>query len=390
MSTSATAIDPRVAEQMLLIKERKAAEAAAAQAAREAAEALFAHQVEEGKIIWEAELRIEMESAIYDDAAKAKLLAAASGSGCCISRTWGYDPRRSHHPVCPYGPGGAYYNIETDTTRGYTIQTDGTRTPVPFRTVEEVKADFCYTWRRKELTSLIQKWQAEARAKADAEHRLKMEEDARRQKEALAAQEALKEKIVTRTQSGLSSIGIKCNLTPELVTFGGVGVYYVYYCPPGFRGSAEGNLQCRNVIFDYSGGERNSDSIFRGLNVPTSWNDHYSKGLIPFLPQCPVCSKQTVCGGEGNRVTSVSCSVADHYRWDPATNKHYKFTTVQIYPGADWSGMREWDPTDPDGSIAEGKRKAAEADDIQKQIAALQARLATLTGGGGASTSGTL
>jgi hypothetical protein len=101
--------------------------------------------------------------------------------------------------------------------------------------------------------------------------------------------------------------------------------------------------------------------------APTSWNGLYEKGQLPFLTCCPVCSDQITLrcrrlddwGHHAPDIWSVGC-IENHYRWDPATNQHWRLG---------WPG--QWNPRDPDGSIA---ARAAR----DKKIAELEAQLETL------------
>lgn len=102
------AIDPRVADQMRLLKERTASEEAARAAEREA----LARQLEESKITWEAELRIEMEGVPLTLANVAFIQGLAS-MGCTSSSTAplraGSKVPASHLAnICPYGVGGRW------------------------------------------------------------------------------------------------------------------------------------------------------------------------------------------------------------------------------------------------------------------------------------------
>jgi hypothetical protein len=84
------------------------------------------------------------------------------------------------------------------------------------------------------------------------------------------------------------------------------------------------------------------------FKAPTSWNRLYETGQLPFLTCCPVCTRQITLrcrrvdewGHYAPDIASVGC-VENHYRWDPATNQHWR---------SDWPG--QWNPRDPDGSIA--------------------------------------
>jgi hypothetical protein len=382
---SATDLDPRVAEQMRLIKERKEREAAEAAAAKAAQEAAFARQVEEGKIVWEAELRIEMEAITFTPedldflctvaargytasiadprfACKRQVPDWRSGFSTLCERAGGTTYSSTANGIapyiCPHGPGGRWHKPEN--IRVYTSAGKGR--------LEQARDAFRATWLRKEVGQIV----------ADA-HRAKQIAEAEAARvhalEAAVARAALKEKIVAVAQS---SPGVMCNLTPDLVQFG-IPVSHVCYKKPVLR--------LDTFIYDYTGAARShGPTPNAAIQTPASWNTHYEAGRIPFLPQCPVCSKQVSITTEYSRVTRVACP--DHYDWDPATDTHYKYTPCpppEPHNAATFgSGLRptalphKWDPKDPDGSIAAAARKEVEAADIRAQIAALQARLAAL------------
>lgn len=111
------------------------------------------------------------------------------------------------------------------------------------------------------------------------------------------------------------------------------------------------------------------------LNAPVSWNGLYEKGQLPFLTCCPVCTRQITLrcrrvdewGHYASDIASVGC-VENHYRWDPATNQHWR---------SDWPG--QWNPRDPDGSIAARIKlekiiteKEIELQQLKVQLAALK------------------
>lgn len=134
--------------------------------------------------------------------------------------------------------------------------------------------------------------------------------------------------------------------------------------------------------------------------VPTSWNTHYDDGLIPFLPVCPVCKKQNLMLSNGNAVHIHSVFCSDHYYWDAKTNTHKKQTVIQqhvqratsevvCYQGGgnmpvyksvleNVPVMKDWDPKDPDGSIAAEAAKQKQIADLERQVAELQRKIATL------------
>lgn len=119
--------------------------------------------------------------------------------------------------------------------------------------------------------------------------------------------------------------------------------------------------------------------------IPVSWNDDYKDNNIPFLPQCPVCSKQNTIlfksyGGQNgspcyytNEIDTVQCFPhASDYKWDSNTKKHLKrVDDINAH-------LKEWDPTDPDGLKLEAEKKKKEVEVIQQQISELQCRYAEL------------
>jgi hypothetical protein len=95
--------------------------------------------------------------------------------------------------------------------------------------------------------------------------------------------------------------------------------------------------------------------------VPMEWNGQYKSQQIPFLPQCPVCRAQTRLILNGQIVSDVRCP-CERYRWDPATNLHYKFLAL-------------WDPKDPDGSKTKKAAKDKQIAEKEEQIRKLQEEL---------------
>ena len=114
------------------------------------------------------------------------------------------------------------------------------------------------------------------------------------------------------------------------------------------------------------------------LVAPISWDSHFRDGLIPFMPKCPVCSKQTTMYARGainqeyhQDISFVMCD--DHYKWDGTTHKHYKWKVYS--PRGAWV---EWDPADPDGEFAAEAARRAQILDLDRQVATLQAKIAML------------
>jgi len=144
--------------------------------------------------------------------------------------------------------------------------------------------------------------------------------------------------------------------------------------------------------------------------VPAVWNTHYEDGLIPFLPVCPVCKKQTeMCSPNRNTgnpqagpnygpdIDRVECY--GHYSWDAKTNTHKKQTVIQQHVQRATSEtrcsggaivhvykmvlenvpvMKDWDPKDPDGSKAAEAAKQKQIADLERQVAELQTKIANL------------
>jgi hypothetical protein len=240
--------------------------------------------------------------------------------------------------------------------------------PIPFtpRTLQEAEAVFRGGWLRKELTALIQKWDAENAAKAMEEQRLQALKEAQLIKARQEHRATLKAAYVARSSpttdaphraiamdvnGSVSSVSMHVSYTTEKCTAG-----YVRYNPETGQG------ECIEWF-------RQGCS----LPIPSEWNDHYTTGVLPFLPQCPVCKAQTIIRMETHGVVDrVECGGGwtGHYRWDPVKNQHYKLST---------HGQVLWDPTDPDGKIAERKCLEAEIAEMHEKLAALQSKLATLT-----------
>jgi len=134
--------------------------------------------------------------------------------------------------------------------------------------------------------------------------------------------------------------------------------------------------------------------------VPAVWNTQYDDGLIPFLPVCPVCKKQNIMLSNGNSVHIHSVICHNHYSWDATTNTHKKqifqqqhvqkwTPEVVCYQGGGNMPvykmvleyvpvMKDWDPKDPDGSIAAEAAKQKQISDIERQVAELQTKIANL------------
>ena len=74
---------------------------------------------------------------------------------------------------------------------------------------------------------------------------------------------------------------------------------------------------------------RSSTGPFDLTPVPDEWNDDFQRGIIPFLPRCPLCGTQNVMTGnsEAGDLKNVSCvntrNDALHYVWKASENLHY-------------------------------------------------------------------
>ena len=81
----------------------------------------------------------------------------------------------------------------------------------------------------------------------------------------------------------------------------------------------------------------------------------------------------------------VEC--AEHYKWEPLTNTHYKWKKVpyasahliafQVYPRPDGHWV-PWDPKDPDGTAAARAARDKEIAAAEAEIARLQAMVVQL------------
>lgn len=118
--------------------------------------------------------------------------------------------------------------------------------------------------------------------------------------------------------------------------------------------------------------------IPRSKEIPVSWNNDYKDNKIPFLPQCPVCSKQNTIlfkwsGAQDDSgyyyTNNIDTVQGCHYKWDSNTKKHHIRSD---------NSLKEWDPSDPDGSRAQTEKKKKDIEEIQQQISELQVRLAHL------------
>ena len=87
----------------------------------------------------------------------------------------------------------------------------------------------------------------------------------------------------------------------------GCGIMHYYQYNP------ETNLVVQNM--------QNSDIV-----IPLKWITHFNRGLVPFLPTCPICSDQCKIHFYQNELRFIVCSAEGdkHYKWDPRSNRHTK------------------------------------------------------------------
>lgn len=153
--------------------------------------------------------------------------------------------------------------------------------------------------------------------------------------------------------------------------------------------SNTGYLSARKTVYRLGIEIPPTTEIFVG-DAPVEWNNAFIEGKLPFLTKCPVCGKQnSVCGagnlGDGGgfgrsavyQNGSVSCN--EHYSWEPETNKHYKYVRNpppaphQVVVGYSYQPYSrvEWDPTDPDGTIALAAAKEKRRQELLKELSEL-------------------
>jgi len=145
---------------------------------------------------------------------------------------------------------------------------------------------------------------------------------------------------------------------------------------PGWGGLSYETIYREEWYKPWEGIEKRSS-----VTIPTEWNDDYSKGILPFLTQCPSCKKQNTIyfkptGSHDDSgayyssvINTVQCS---HYKWEGS--KHYKF----IVHSNLYHQWVEWDPSDPDGSKAAEAKRLADIADLEAQVVALQLKIAGL------------
>lgn len=376
-------IVPRVSEQMRLIRERRDAEIAAKASSDAAMQAEFEKQLAESHIVWEAEVLIELEERPLDIAS----LSAAVRKGCGCKRIPDIHFRRNHYIdevhqiLCPYGPLGEYYSpshieaikkeaIETTQLKKGTIPaTKPSWYPSIETALAKEKIKFCNALKRKHYLQLIHSYDKEQAEK----ERIATKEAMILEKARMAKVEELSRKSYAQLRRTFGAGRNICNIT-EGTRCIGTTVSFVSYVFPTRTGAEDGALFPRAISIDCKGVWSTTPGHFPYSIVPVEWNDHFARGVIPFMSQCPTCKKQTKMNTDGYRIVNVGCS--GHYRWDASTNTHY---TLHYVSGAIHAIQRVWDPADPDGSIAERSRKAKAAEEIRAQITALQSKLIALT-----------
>jgi hypothetical protein len=139
--------------------------------------------------------------------------------------------------------------------------------------------------------------------------------------------------------------------------------------------------------------------------MPSSFENYYEEGKVPFLTKCPICKAPTKFnylnsvyispwgGGnsqESNAFREVYCD--NHYFYSSSTQKHYianpsgdiikpshpemgQWRLTCWIPTDTWS---IWDPSDPDGAKAMAEKKRKEYDAIQEKISELQEQISDL------------
>lgn len=160
---------------------------------------------------------------------------------------------------------------------------------------------------------------------------------------------------------------------------------------PGLDTRASGLYFETRHLSEHMNTQLQNKRIPRSKEIPVSWNNDYKNNKIPFLPQCPVCSGQNTIlfkwsGSRDdsgfyytNMIDTVGCFPhSSHYTWDSNTKKHSMRTTCNDSNCTSEYYLKEWNPLDPDDSMATAEKKQKEIEEIQKQIRELHAKLASL------------
>jgi hypothetical protein len=354
--------NPAVQERMRELREKEAAAKADAEKMEQLRIDGIQREVEAKSVEWEAELFFELEKTYgFMEWLRGKLQSpsAVQEASRAVSIRSGV-----HRRAGPDGKPEFYipvltlydlaYNViaEIEINRGYTLENERAR--LRYRVLAGVIASVKEAIRAEEL--------AEGKRLAEVA-RIAAEEKA-------AAAEAWKQ----RRQAVLDRYAddVRRSMKTPYHSFMGVDpsnpfVMYVRY------DVASKILSIENLRIDAS--DTKIDHLARiacppTMKAPVTWNDMFEKGRLPFLTCCPVCSAQVTLSGINSAVESVVCH--GHYRWDPATNLHYKIPPRGV-------GMCvPWDPRDPDGSIAARAARDKKIAETEAEIARLQTQLETL------------
>ena len=248
--------------------------------------------------------------------------------------------------------------------------------------------------------SLQEQARAEAAIKAAIEAKTKAAEEARlaAEKKAVAAaayataMEAQRIKMNAQVNSYLNHPNIN-TLQHNFTDTGGLPTLFAAYSinraqPTGvvLSTTPKAFLQVLNVTH-YGSVTPAFSEYMTTIQVPETWSHHYELGLLPFLTICPTCGKapaiRNLGGGNIGHTIDVQCE--GHYRWNPDTNQHYKWTrsppqpahmvSIQYRPDGYWAA---WDPKDPDGVKAAKAVKDKQIAEKEEQIRKLQAELLSL------------
>ena len=268
--------------------------------------------------------------------------------------------------------------------------------PKPYTLINE-RARF----RIRMLRQLFQSLQADAAAVAAEAARVtaaKVAEEAR-----IAAEKAGAVKAAAKEEYRIRMNGIVASSLADTVDFRTIQHNYTDCEAPDtlfaaykeYRPTGRHFLDVRRIMM----GQMQAAHV----RVPESWNNHYETGKTPFLTVCPVCKKAPwMHPTEFNymQYTGGRVECTDHYKWEPSTNTHYKWTlippppppapsppahpayarpqSIQLPvnyippPSGHW---QLWDPKDPDGAKATQAAKEKKIVDTKAEIARLAATL---------------
>jgi hypothetical protein len=229
------------------------------------------------------------------------------------------------------------------------------------------------------LCEVLRRWEAaeqeRKRQEEDAKHREEEEERRRILLAEKAAKEAMQAALEAEAAKVLGHItsfpSMKSmhNLRSISTSAGSPTVFVSYQTFGG-----ESFLQIRRAsiagLLNYDG--------FGETPVPAEWNGDYEAGCIPFLPVCPTCKRQTTMGilyQANGRIERVGCSSGCYY-WSADKNEH------RLKPKGVIEGVAlPWNPTDPDGRLAQKAMREAQIAEKEAQLAKLAAELAALKTG---------